>query len=80
MRRLAAVSSWFVLHVSLTVNIHLSDVTNKYYTVLYRMVAKCRIGIWEKESIIVNLVIVVTYLALVIQMASCSDSVWYSFF
>ena len=43
MRCLFAVSSWFVQRASLTViNIDLSD----------RMVAKCRIRIWEKESVI----------------------------
>ena len=52
MHCLFAVSCWFVQPPSLTVNINLSDVTNKYYTVPYRTVAKCRIGIWEKESII----------------------------
>ena len=36
MRCLFAVSSWFIQRASLTVNIDLSDVTNKYYTVLYR--------------------------------------------
>ena len=35
---LFAVSSWFVQRASLTVNIDLSDVTNIYYTVLYRTV------------------------------------------
>ena len=35
-----AVSSRFVQRASLTVNIDLSDVTNIYYTVLYRTVAK----------------------------------------
>ena len=35
MRCLFAVSSRFVLRASLTVNIDLSDVTNKYYTLLY---------------------------------------------
>ena len=38
MRCLFAVSSWFVQRVSLTVNIDLSDVTNKYNAVLYRTV------------------------------------------
>ena len=38
MRCLFFVSSWFVQRGSLTVNIDLSDVTNKYYTVLYRTV------------------------------------------
>ena len=36
----------------MTVNINLSDVINTYYTVLYHTVAKYRIGILEKESII----------------------------
>ena len=45
MRCLFAVSSRFVLRVSLTVNIDLSDVTNKYYTVLYRMVV-----VYEKKN------------------------------
>ena len=35
---LFAVSSWFVQRASFTVNIDLSDVTNRYYTVLYRTV------------------------------------------
>ena len=35
---LCAVSSWFVQCTSLTVNINLSDVTNRYYTVLCRTV------------------------------------------
>ena len=38
MRCLFAVSSWFGQRASLTVNIDLSDVTNRYYTVLYRTV------------------------------------------
>ena len=38
MRCLFAVSSRFVQPASLTVNIDLSDVTNRYYTVLYRTV------------------------------------------
>ena len=38
MRCLFAVSSWFVQRASLTVNIDHSDVTNIYYTVLYRTV------------------------------------------
>ena len=52
MRCLFAVSNWFVQRSSLIVNIDLSDVTNRYYTVPYCMVAKCRIGMWEKELII----------------------------
>ena len=39
MRCLFAVSSLFVQRTSLTVNIDLSDVTNRYYTVPYRRVA-----------------------------------------
>ena len=44
MRCLVAVSSWFVQRASLTVNIDLSDVTNKYtyYSVLYRTVGYMR--------------------------------------
>ena len=45
MRCLFAVSCWFVLRASLTVNIDLSDVTNKYSTVLYRMVV-----VYEKKN------------------------------
>ena len=45
MRCLFAVSSWFVKRASLTVNIDLSDVTNKYYTVLYRAVV-----VYEKKN------------------------------
>ena len=45
MRCLYAVSSWFVQRTSLTVNIDLSDVTNKYYTVLYRTVV-----VYEKKN------------------------------
>ena len=45
MRCLVAVSSWFVQRASLTVNIDLSDVTNKYYTVLYRTVV-----VYEKKN------------------------------
>ena len=45
MRCLFAVSSWFVKRASLTVNIDLSDVTNKYYTVLYRTVV-----VYEKKN------------------------------
>ena len=48
MRCLFAVSSWFVQRASLTVNIDLSDVTNRYNTVAYGTVA-FRIGIWEKR-------------------------------
>ena len=40
-----AVSSWFVQRASLTVNIDLSDVTNKNYTVLYRTVV-----VYEKKN------------------------------
>ena len=50
---LFAASSWFVRRASLTVNVNLSDVTNRYYTVLYRTVAKFRFGLWEEESIMV---------------------------
>ena len=49
MRCLLAVSSWFVQRASLTVNIDLSDVINRY--TLYSTVPYGR-GIWEKESII----------------------------
>ena len=45
MRSLFAVSCWFVLRASLTVNIDLSDVTNKYSTVLYRTVV-----VYEKKN------------------------------
>ena len=45
MRCLFAVSSWFVQRASLPVNIDLSDVTNKYYTVLYRTVV-----VYEKKN------------------------------
>ena len=45
MRCLFAVSSRFVQRVSLTVNIDLSDVTNRYYTVLYRTVV-----VYEKKN------------------------------
>ena len=45
MRCLFAVSSWFVQRASLTVNIDLSDVINKYYTVLYRTVV-----VYEKKN------------------------------
>ena len=45
MRCLFAVSSWFVERASSTVNIDLSDVTNKYYTVLYRTVV-----VYEKKN------------------------------
>ena len=38
MRYLFTVSSLFVQRASLTVNIDLNDVTNRYYTVLYRTV------------------------------------------
>ena len=38
-------SSWFIQRASLTVNIDLSDVTNKYYTVLYRKVV-----VYEKKN------------------------------
>ena len=38
---LFAVSSWFVQRASLTVNIDLSDVTNRYYAVLY-----CTVRSW----------------------------------
>ena len=42
---LLAVSSRFVQRASLTVNIDLRDVTNRYYTVLYRTVA-----VYEKKN------------------------------
>ena len=45
MRCLFAVSSWFVQRASLTVNIFLSDVTNRYYTVQYRTVV-----VYEKKK------------------------------
>ena len=45
MRCLFAVSRWFVQRAPLTVNIDLSDVTNKYYTVLYRTVS-----VYEKKN------------------------------
>ena len=45
MRRLFAVSSRFVQRASLTVNIDLSDVTNRCYTVLYRTVV-----VYEKKN------------------------------
>ena len=45
MRCLFAVSSWFVQRASLTVNIDLSDVINRYYTVLYRTVV-----VYEKKN------------------------------
>ena len=45
MRCLFAVSSWFEQRASLTANIDLSDVTNRYYTVLYRMVV-----VYEKKN------------------------------
>ena len=45
MRCLFAVLSWFIQRASLTVNIDLSDVTNKYYTVLYRTVV-----VYEKKN------------------------------
>ena len=45
MRCLFAVSSWSIQRASLTVNIDLSDVTNKYYTVLYRTVV-----VYEKKN------------------------------
>ena len=45
MRCLFAVSSWFIQRASLTVDIDLSDVTNKYYTVLYRTVV-----VYEKKN------------------------------
>ena len=45
MRCLFPVSSWFVQRASLTVNIDLSDVTNRYYTVLYRTVV-----VYEKKN------------------------------
>ena len=45
MRCLFAVSGWFIQRASLTVNIDLSDVTNKYYTVLCRTVV-----VYEKKN------------------------------
>ena len=45
MRCLFAVSSWFVQRASLTVNIDLSDVTNRNYTVLYRTIV-----VYEKKN------------------------------
>ena len=45
MRCLFAVSSWFVQRASLTVNNDLSDVTNKYYSVLY-----CTVVVYEKKN------------------------------
>ena len=45
MRFLFAISSWIVQRASLTVNIDLSDVTNKYYTVLCRTVV-----VYEKKN------------------------------
>ena len=45
MRCLFAVSSWFVERASSTVNTDLSDVTSKYYTVLYRTVV-----VYEKKN------------------------------
>ena len=45
MHCLFAVSSWFVQRASLTVNIDLSDVTNRYYAVLYRTVV-----VYEKKN------------------------------
>ena len=45
MRCLFAVSSCFVQRTSLTLDIDLSDVTNKYYTVLYHTVA-----VYEKKN------------------------------
>ena len=45
MHCLFAVSSRFVQRASLTVNIDLSDVTNRYYTVLYRTAV-----VYEKTS------------------------------
>ena len=47
MRRLFAVSSLFVQRAALTVNIDISDVTNKYNTVPYRTVAKL---VYEKKN------------------------------
>ena len=46
MHCLYAISSWIVQCASLTVNIDLSDVTNKYYTVLYRTVV-----VYEKKNL-----------------------------
>ena len=45
MRCLFSVSSRFVQRASLTVNFDLSDVTNRYYTVLYRTVV-----VYEKKN------------------------------
>ena len=45
MRCLFVVSSWFVQRASLTVNIDLCDVTNRYYTVLFRTVV-----VYEKKN------------------------------
>ena len=45
MRCLFAISSFIVQRAPLTVNIDLSDVTNKYYTVLYRTVV-----VYEKKN------------------------------
>ena len=45
MRCLFAVSSWFVQRASLTISIDLSDVTNKYFTVLY-----CTVVVYEKKN------------------------------
>ena len=45
MRCLFSVSSRFVQRTSLTVNFDLSDVTNRYYTVLYRTVV-----VYEKKN------------------------------
>ena len=39
------VSAWFVQHASLTVNIDRSDITNRYYTVLYHTVV-----VYEKKN------------------------------
>ena len=45
MRCLFAVSSWFVQRASLTFYIDLSDVTNRYYAVLYRTIV-----VYEKKN------------------------------
>ena len=45
MRCVFAVSSWFVQQASLTVNSNLSDITNRYYTVLYPTVV-----VYEKKN------------------------------
>ena len=45
MRCSFAISSWIVQRASLTVNIDLSDVTNKHHTVLYRTVV-----VYEKKN------------------------------